>query len=126
MNNAAVARALFDALAAVDDAAVRAVCAPDFALRQNGGAAIDVAMLLHFNRLVHGIVRDFRYEDVVCAATPTGFVEEHAVRGMLADGTALDLAACIVADVKDGRVTSAREYVDTAAAAPLLKALARR
>ena len=123
MDNAAVARALFDALAADDDAMVRALCAPGFVLRQNGGPAMDVAMLLRFNRRVHGIVSGFRYEDVVCAATATGFVEEHAVRGTLADGNALELAACVVADVVDGRVTLVREYVDTAAATPLLAAL---
>ena len=126
LDNAAVARALFDALATDDDAQVRAICAADFALRQNGGPAMNVDQLLHFNRLVHGVVSGFRYEDVACAATPTGFVEEHAVRGTLADGSVLDLAACVVADVVDGRVTLVREYVDTAAAAPLLAVLARR
>jgi len=126
MENVAVARALFDALASDDDVQVRALCAPGFTLRQNGGLAMDVEMLLHFNRLVHAVVSGFCYEDVVCAATATGFVEEHAVRGTLADGSALALAACVVADIVDGRVTLVREYVDTAAAAPLLAALARR
>jgi uncharacterized protein len=126
MENVALARALFDALARVDEAQVRALCAPGFALHQNGGPAMDLEMLLHFNRLVHGVVSGFRYEDVVCAATTTGFVEEHAVRGTLADGTLLELAACIVADVSGGKVASVREYVDTAAAAPMLAALARR
>lgn len=126
MENVAVARALFDALASDNDVQVRALCAPGFTLRQNGGLAMDVEMLLHFNRLVHAVVSGFCYEDVVCAATATGFVEEHAVRGTLADGSALALAACVVADIVDGRVTLVREYVDTAAAAPLLAALARR
>ncbi len=126
MDNVVVARALFDALAAEDQAQVKALCAPGFSLRQNGGPPMDVEMLLHFNRLVHGVVSGFRYEDVVCAATSAGFVEEHAVRGTLAGGSALELAACVVADVVDGRVTLVREYVDTAAAAPLLAALARR
>ena len=126
MENVAVARPLFDALASDDDVQVRALCAPGFTLRQNGGLAMDVEMLLHFNRLVHAVVSGFCYEDVVCAATATGFVEEHAVRGTLADGSALALAACVVADIVDGRVTLVREYVDTAAAAPLLAALARR
>lgn len=125
MYNAAVARALFDALASDDDAAVRALCAPDFALHQNGGPAMTVDMLLHFNRRVHGVVSGFHYTDVVCAATSTGFVEEHAVRGTLADGRALALVACVVADVVEGRVGHVREYVDTAAAAPLLAALAK-
>ena len=126
MENVAVARALFDALASDDDVQVRALCAPGFTLRQNGGLAMDVEMLLHFNRLVRAVVSGFCYEDVVCAATATGFVEEHAVRGTLADGSALALAACVVADIVDGRVTLVREYVDTAAAAQLLAALARR
>lgn len=126
MDTVAVARALFDALASDDDVQVRAVCAAGFALRQNGGPAMDVETLLHFNRLVHGVVSGFRYEDVVCVATATGFVEEHSVRGTLADGSVLAMAACVVADVADGRVTLVREYVDTAAAAPLLAALPRR
>ncbi|WP_197042151.1 hypothetical protein [Sandarakinorhabdus oryzae] len=58
------------------------------------------------------------------AATATGFVEEHAVRGTLADGARLDLAVWVVADVRNGRVTQAREYLDMAAAAPLIAALA--
>ena len=33
-------------------------------------------MLLHFNRLVHAVVSGFCYEDVVCAATATGFVRQ--------------------------------------------------
>lgn len=126
MDNVAVARRLFDALAAEDDAAVRALCAPRFSLHQNGGPAMDVALLLRFNRQVHAVVNEFRYEAVVCAATSSGFVEEHVVRGTLADGTTLQLFACVVGEITAGRVTLVREYVDTAAAAPLLAALARR
>ena len=80
--------------------------------------------LLRFNALVHRAVSDFRYEAAVRSATATGFVEEHAVRGTLASGTRLDLAVCVVADVRAGQVTLAREYLDMAAAAPLIAALA--
>lgn len=126
MDHADTARALFDALAQTDDQRVRDLCVPAMTVRQNGGEPMSLETLLRFNRMVHAVVADFRYEDIVCAATPTGFVEEHAVRGTLADGTALDLAACIVGDISAGKVTMMREYVDPAAAAPMLAALARR
>lgn len=124
MDNTAIARALFQALAAMDDDGVRALCAADFQLRQNGGRAMDVAALLRFNRLVQAVVTGFRYEAVLCATTATGFVEEHDVCGTLPDGSELALSACVVAEVTNGRVRAVREYVDTGAAAPMLALLA--
>jgi ketosteroid isomerase-like protein len=44
----------------------------------------------------------------------------------LPDGGELRLAACVVADVGDGRIVRMREYVDSAAAAGLLAALSAR
>jgi ketosteroid isomerase-like protein len=123
MDNARIAEALFRALAAGDDDAVRALCAPDMCVRQNGGAPMNLETLLRFNRAVHAVVQDFRYEEAVRAATATGFVEEHAVRGALTDGSALDMQVCVVAEVRDGKVTDVREYLDTAAAAGLIAAL---
>lgn len=123
MDQAEIAKALFAALAAQDDQTVRSLCAPGLRVRQNSGAPMDLETLLGFNRSVHAVVKDFRYEDAVRAATDTGFVEEHAVRGVLPDGSALNLAACVVADVTDGKVTDVREYLDTAAAAGLIAAL---
>jgi len=96
MDNAEIAKQLFAALAGQDEAAVRRA------------------------------VKDFRYEDAVRSTTETGFVEEHAVRGTLPDGTALELAVCVVATVKDGRVTDVREYLDSAASIGLAAALSPR
>ena len=72
---------------------------------------------------VLAVVQDFRYEEAICVATETGFVEEHFVRGRLPDGSALELAACVVAEIEEGKVTELREYVDGNAAAGLLAAL---
>jgi ketosteroid isomerase-like protein len=124
MNHAMIAQALFEALAQTDDQRVRALCSPAMLLRQNGGKPMDLETLLRFNRRVHGVVSGFRYEEAICAETDNGFVEEHAVRGTLRDGSLIDFAACIVAEVREGQVISVREYVDTAAAAPMLAALA--
>ena len=123
MGNAEIAKALFDALSSDDDQAVRALCAPDMSVRQNNNPPMGLDALLRFNGAVHRVVKDFRYEGAVRSATTTGFVEEHAVRGTLPDGKALDLQACVVADVRGGKVTGVREYVDTGAAADLIAAL---
>ncbi len=123
MTNADIARQLFAALAGQDEAAVRAVCSPDLEVRQNNGPPMSLDSLLKFNRMVGKAVTGFRYEDAVRSATDTGFVEEHAVRGTLPDGKPLELAVCVVADVKDGKVTFVREYVDSAASAGLVAAL---
>jgi len=37
-------------------------------------------------------------------------VEEHRVRGTLPDGSDLELAVCVVADVRNGAVSDTREY----------------
>lgn len=123
MDNAEIAKQLFAALAGQDEAAVRRLCAPDMRVRQNTARPMSLDTLLRFNAAVGRAVKDFRYEDAVRSATGTGFVEEHAVRATLPDGTALDLAVCVVATVKDGKVTDVREYLDSAAAVGLSAAL---
>ena len=126
MDNAEIAKQLFSALAGQDEAAVRRLCAPDMRVRQNNGRPMSLDTLLRFNAAVGRAVKDFRYEDAVRSTTDTGFVEEHAVRGTLPDGTALELAVCVVAAVKDGRVTDVREYLDSAASTGLAAALSAR
>lgn len=123
MEGTKLAELLFEALAKCDDDAVRKLCARDFRASQNGGAAMDLETLLGFNAAVHKVVRDFRYEDAVRSATETGFVEEHAVRGTLADGSRLELQVCVVAEVSGGKVSDVREYLDTKAAEGLIRAL---
>lgn len=125
MDHAEIARALFEALSSRDDQRVRTLCAADFTFRQNGGEPMGLDSLLKFNALVHGIATGFHYAHPVRAATATGFVEEHVVRASLTGGGAIDFAVCVVADVKDGKVSDVREYVDTAAAAPLIAALSQ-
>lgn len=123
MNHAELAAALFAAFADGNADAVRRLCAPDLRARQNDGPWMNLETLLTFALAVNRVVKDFRYEEAVRSATDTGFVEEHFVRGSLPDGSALNIAACVVADVRDGKVSSIREYLDGMAAIGLLKAL---
>jgi ketosteroid isomerase-like protein len=123
MNHAELCRQLFTGLAADDKAATEAACAATLKATQNGAPAMGLADLQAFNHAVHKVVPDFHYEDCVCHVTDTGFVEEHRVCGTLPDGSALNLFACVVGDVEDGKIVALREYVDGFAARGLLKAL---
>jgi len=126
VRNVEIAEALFAAFACGDVDAARALCAPDMQAIQNHGPAMTIDSLLEFSSAVTNVVQNFRYEDVVRSQTEGGFVEEHSVRGQLPDGSELKLAACVVADIKHGKITSLREYLDASAATGLLKALSER
>ena len=119
-----IARALFDSFQAGDIETARRLCHEDFAGSQNGGGAMNRDGLLGFVNAVKAKVPDFRYEDIECAATADGFVEEHTIKGSLPGGEELNLRLCVVASIKDGQVHTVREYVDTARAIGLAKALA--
>lgn len=123
MTSTELAKALFEAFEAGDADAVRRLCASDFVARQNNGPLLDLETVLRFSAAVLGVVEQFRYEDAIRSETSSGFVEEHRVRGTLPDGTELDLAVCVVADVREGKIAHLREYLDGVGAAPLLEAL---
>ena len=125
MGNDELARALFAGLAGGDDEKVRALCSANMTATQNHGPVMSVDDLLQFNSAVQKVVNDFHYDEAVRTATEDGFVEEHKVCGTLPDGSKMSLAACVVGRVQDAKVTQLREYVDSARAAGLLKALAR-
>lgn len=123
MKNNEVARVLFEAFASGDDAAARNLCAHDLQASQNNGAPMNIDTLLQFSAAFKRIAQNFRYEQVVCSTTDTGFVEEHSVRATLPDGSELDLAVCIVAEISAGKITKLREYFDSAAVAAVAAAL---
>ncbi len=124
MTNEEIAAALFTAFEDGDMETVRTLCASEFKARQNLNPELNIDTLIQFSQAVSAVVKDFRYEEVRRAATATGFVEEHMVRGRLEDGSELNIAACVVADIEDGKIFSIREYLDSVAAAGLIKALA--
>lgn len=113
----------FAAAAAGDGDALREICAPRAGMSQNGAPAMDMDGLVALASAVRTVMPDYRYETSVCLDTETGFVDEHDILGTLADGTQVKVPACIVATVENGKITGLREYFDSAAAAPLFKAL---
>lgn len=116
----AVAKAFFDAIERGDVQAVAGCYADDAVIWHNTDGletskAENIAVLTNF---VAGIpVR--RYEDRRLAAFPGGFVQQHVLRLELPDGRKKELPACLVCEVKDGKITRLDEYFDSAQVAAL-------
>ena len=124
MNKQAVARALFSAFMSGDDDSARSLCEANLQACQNGGPPMTLDKLLGFAKTVRDITKNFRYENIDCSETASGFVEEHDVCATLPDGSEFSMPACIVATIIDGKITHLNEYFDTGSAVKLAKALA--
>jgi ketosteroid isomerase-like protein len=112
---------LFAAITAGDTEAVRAIYAEDAVIwHNNDGLEQTPEENLRVLRWVVRNVKDLRYEEIRRHETPTGFVQQHVLRGMAPNGTALEIPACIVCTVKDGRITRLEEYLDSAHTAALV------
>jgi len=123
MENTQLSAELFAALAANDAQRVGELCHADLSAIQNGGPAMTLRHLIGFTASVMQVVTEFRYENAVRGATPSGFVEEHDVCCTLPDDSTMRLKVCVVADVRDGKISALREYFDSAAAAGMVAAL---
>jgi len=116
-----MAAALFDAIEAGDIEAVRSLYAPDVVVWHNTdgkeqGADENLRTLAWCVRHIRGM----RYEDVRCFETPSGFVEQHTLRGTTGSGAELAVPACLVVSVRDGLIARIDEYLDSAQLAGLV------
>jgi ketosteroid isomerase-like protein len=64
-------------------------------------------------------VAGLRYDDVRREPTPTGFVQQHVLRGTAPGGQDLAVPACLVVTIEGDRITRIDEYLDSAAVAAL-------
>lgn len=64
-------------------------------------------------------IKELRYEEVRRHELPSGPVEQHVLRGTAPTGAPLGIPACIVCEVKEGRITRLDEYLDSAQTAAL-------
>jgi len=115
------ARRFFSAAASGDVTTLRAMYAPDVVIwHAHDQAEQNIEQNLAVLGWIKGNVRDFRYEDVRCQATATGFVEQHTTCGRGPSGAEFRIPACIVVRVADGRITRLDEYLDSAQIAALV------
>ncbi|MBI1816725.1 MAG: nuclear transport factor 2 family protein [Deltaproteobacteria bacterium] len=66
-------------------------------------------------------VSNLRYEIIRRQRMDSGFVQQHVLRGTAPNGKPLEVPACLVCTVQDGRITRLDEYLDTAHLAPLVQ-----
>ena len=111
---------LFSAITRGDIDAVRAIYAPDAVIWHNNDQVEETpARNLRVLGWVSKNIKDIRYEEMRRHETPTGFVQQHVLRGIAPNGTPLEIPACIVCEVKDGQITRLDEYLDSAHTAAL-------
>ncbi|MDR3513009.1 MAG: nuclear transport factor 2 family protein [Caulobacteraceae bacterium] len=111
----ALAEGFFNAIEAGDIEAVRASYAPDAKIWHNTdelatSVAENIETLTGFTQRI----RERRYRDRRLAVFEGGFVQQHVLHGVRADGVAVSLPACLVCLVEDGRITRLDEYFDSA------------
>jgi len=112
---------LFGAIMKADVEALRQVYATDAVIwHNNDNTEQNVDQNLRVLAWVVKNIQELRYEDIRRQETPTGFVQQHVLRGIGPSGKPVAIAACIVCRVENGRITRLDEYLDSAQVAPLL------
>ena len=116
-----VADRLFKAIERGDVAAIREIYAPGAKIwHNNDGATQTVEQNLAVLGWVVGNISEIAYTEIRRQATPTGFVQQHVMRGRVkSSGKDLRLPACIICEVEHGKITRLDEYLDSAHTAVL-------
>lgn len=105
---------LFRAIEDGDVDAIRNIYTPETKIWHNhDGIAQSVDQNLAVLKWVISNVKNVKYTEVRRQPTPTGFVQQHVLRGRFKDKD-VALPACIVATVEGGRITRLDEYLDSA------------
>lgn len=98
---------------------VRSIYAPDAVIwhntdRLDSTVAENLAVLAAFVKRI----QQRRYENRRVEVFATGFTQQHLLTGVRADGLRLELPACVICQVEQGRITRLDEYFDSASVAP--------
>jgi len=119
-----VAARLFAAVEEGDVAAVARLYAPDAVIwHAHTGATQTPEENVQILGMVTKRLRELRYEEIRRQRTERGFVQQHVLRARGPQGQAIELRACMVCEVVDGRITRLDEYLDGAAVARLVSIL---
>lgn len=118
--NLELCESLFAAIMRGDIEAVRAIYAPNAVIWHNNDQVEETPERnLRVLKWVSTNVKDLRYEEMKRQETATGFIQQHVLRGIAPNGTALEIPACIICEVKDGHIVRLEEYLDSAQTAAL-------
>ncbi len=116
-----VADRLFEAIERGDVETIRDIYSPDCKIwHNNDGLTQSPDENLRVLRWVVDNIDERAYTEIRRQPTPTGFVQQHVMRGRLkSSGGHFALPACIVCVVENGRIARLDEYLDSAQVAPL-------
>ena len=115
-----LANRVMEAAEADDAAAGRACYTEDATLWLNiTGQTVNIDDHAQSAAAIRSRVKDLRYVDIVVIPFDQGYVQQHVITGELASGTKLNVPACFVVRVRDGKVAHRDEYVDSAPLAAL-------
>jgi ketosteroid isomerase-like protein len=117
-----VAERLFAAIEAGDIDAVSALYHPDVEVWHNTDGLsqsrhANLATLAWVTRNLPGL----RYTEIRRSVTEDGFVQRHVLVVTNRAGRRVEVPACIVATVHDGRITRIDEYLDSVAVASMVE-----
>lgn len=117
-----VARRLMDAIQAGDVATVAELYADDMVGWRNfDRRELDKSAMVRVIEYLAKRVRDLRYEGIRVETTASGYVQQHVLHATAPDGTRIESPACLVVEVRDGRIRRLEEYLDSAAISALLR-----
>jgi len=117
-----LAERLMTAITAGNVEVLRSIYAPNAVIwHNNDGLEQSVDDNLRVLRWVVRTIRSLRYEDIRRQRTDNGFVQQHVLRGIAPNGSDLNIRACLICAVSNGRITRLEEYLDSAQIAPLLE-----
>jgi uncharacterized protein len=116
-----VADRLFKAIERGDVDAIRNIYSADCKIwHNNDGQTQSPDENLRVLKWVVENIQEVAYTETRRQPTPTGFVQQHVMRGRLkSSGKQFALPACIVCVVENGRITRLDEYLDSAHVAAL-------
>ena len=122
MSNAlAIAETFFRAIEAGDVAAIRAIYAPDAVIWHNND---QLEQTVEGNlRVLEWVARNLKnrhYRVKRRVAIPGGFLQQHVLEAETANGP-FAMPACIVVEIKDGRISRLDEYLDSGQTAALTR-----
>jgi ketosteroid isomerase-like protein len=104
----------FAALEAGDIATLQEIYAPDAVIWHNDDL-IEQPVVENLKVLqgLHRAVSGLRYDIVRRTIAADGVLQQHVLRGRLANGTDVELHAAMYLQVRDGHITRIEEYLDS-------------